>query len=368
MMLQRLQYAFMGLLLSLTYALGDTKTDVTPKIAYVNVQFPSTDASLYVGQNIEVKYSLTLLSGAKLVDTQLLDLSAKNNVVLKSKNANWQSSSNGVLLNTYVYNITGKNVIIPPLSIKVLSADGSYEEEVIAQGATFQAVELSSNANYISVIADNFEVVDYRVKEYDENNNIVIFQFESKGAVLNAMKIAKYPKQGLENSKVIDNTTYGIYYVVLDKSIRSLSFDYFNLTQHQFVNISLPIHLAQNITDESGDIKPRNTILIFKNLLIGGLIVFVVLVWIVFKRVRKVSLAVLGVLLLVLGYNVFFGATSGIAQAGANVSIIPTRNSTIMEVIKTPTRVAIIGEYEEYYKVMIESKVGWIRKEYVSKN
>ena len=229
-------------------------------------------------------------------------------------------------------------------------------------------MELNNNPNYANVIADSMEVVDYRVKEYDEQNNVVIFQIESRGGTLGSMKIGQYAKQGLEDSKVLDGVTYGIYYVVLDKALRSLSFDYFSLSKKQFVNITLPINLTRNSVDEGGDIKPRNTFLMFKNLLLGGLIVFVVLVWVVFKKIRKISLIVLVVLLLLLAYNIFFSTTSGVAQVGANISIIPSHNSTIMEVVKTPTKVDIIGEYGEYYKIIIDSKVGWIRKEYVGKN
>lgn len=356
-------HSVVGLALCISLALA-----AESKIAYINVQFPSTDASLYVGQNIQVKYSLTLLSGSQIQAAELIDFTTKNNVILKSKDSTWRTDKNGILSNTYIYSITGKNVIIPPLRVSVLSGDGDYKEEVIAQGATFQAIELSQNPNYINVIADSMNVVDYRAKEYDEAHNIVIFQFESKGANLNAMKIGTFTKQGLEQSKVIDGITYGIYYVVLDKSLRALSFDYFNLTTQQFVNINLPIQVIRNTLDDSGDIKPRNTFLMFKNLFIGALIVFVALICFVFKKIRKIGFFALIVLLLILAYNIFFSATSGIAQVGAHVSIIPTHNSTVMEVIQTPTKVAIIGEYEEYYKVMIESKVGWIRKEYVSKN
>lgn len=337
------------------------------KIAYLNVSFPNTDTSLYVGQDIEVKYSLTLLSNAVLSSVDFIDLSPKSNVELKNKGSSWQKSSDGVFQNTYIFTIKGKDVTLPPLRVRVAASDGSYEQEVLANGARFQAVELTSNVNYAHVIADSMEVVDYRVKEYDEGNNIIIFQIECKGSNLNEMKIGNYAKQGLEQRKIVDDITYGIYYVVLDKSIRSLSFDYFSLAQKQFVTITLPINLVRNIQDV-GDIKPRNTFLMFKNLFIGGLIVFALLVWVVFKRARKITLALLVMLGLVLAYNVFFSATSGVAQAGANVSIIPTHNSTIMEVVKSPTKVAIIGEYEDYYKVIIESKVGWIRKAYVSKN
>ncbi len=364
--MKRLQ-TFLWVLLFI-FGVNLAQADTPSKIAYLNVEFPSADSSLYVGQDIAVKYSLTLLSQAKLVNVEFLELSQKNNVELKNKSASWQQDKQGILQNTYIYKIKGKNVTLPPLRVKVASADGSYEEEVVASGAKFQAVDLGNNPNYANVIADSMEVVDYSVKEYDEQNNVVIFQIESRGGTLAGMKIGQYAKQGLEDSKVVDGVTYGIYYVVLDKTLRSLSFDYFSLSNKQFVNITLPINISRSSIDESGDIKPRNTFLIFKNLLIGGLIIFVVLVWIVFKKIRKISLAVLVVLVLLLAYNIFFSATSGIAQAGANISIIPSHNSTIMEVVKTPTKVDIIGEYEEYYKIIIDSKVGWIRKEYVGKN
>ena len=147
--LQNLLWALL-FIFGLNFAYADTPS----KIAYLNVEFPSNDTSLYVGQDIAVKYSLTLLSQAKLVGVEFLDFSQKNNVELKNKSASWQESSNGILQNTYVYKIKGKNVILPPLRVKVASADGSYEEEVVANGAKLQAVELNNNPNYANVIAD----------------------------------------------------------------------------------------------------------------------------------------------------------------------------------------------------------------------
>lgn len=339
--------------------------DTQSKIAYLKVEFPSTDTSLYVGQDIAVKYSLTLLSQAKLVGVDFVDLGAKNNVELINKSASWEQSSEGALQNTYIYRIKGKDVTLPPLRVKV--ASGDYEEEVLASGAKFQAVELDKRPNYANVIVDSLEIVEYHAEALDEGNNVIMFKLKSKGGTLSNMKIGQYAKQGLEDSKVANGVTTGIYYVVLDKSIRSLSFDYFSLSKKQFESITLPINVVRNVVDD-GDIKPRNTFLIFKNLILGGLIIFVVLVWFVFKRIRKISLAVLVLLVVTLVYSLFFSATSGVAQAGAQISIIPTYKSTIMGEVSTPTKVDIIGEYGEYYKVVIDSKVGWIRKEYVSKN
>lgn len=339
-----------------------------PKIAYLNAAFPSTDSSFYVGQILEVKYTLTLLLGAKLKDVEFMDFGAKNNLEIENKDAQWQILSDGMITNTYYYKIKAQNFTIPPLRVVVSSHDNAYQEEVVANGIKLQAIELLNNPQYANVIADAMEVVDYRASQYDDNNNIIIFQIESKDANLSSMRIGTYSQQGLESSKIIDGITYGIYYVVLDKNIKSLSFDYFNLHQKAFVTITLPIDVPKSVIEDGGDTKPRNTFLIFKNLMVGGLIVFFVLVLIIFKRGRKITLGIIGVLIMVLTYNMLFNFTSGIAQAGTNVSIIPTHNSTIFEVLKVPTEVSIIGEYNDYYKVMIDSKVGWIRKENVSKN
>ena len=73
--LQNLLWALL-FIFGLNFAYADTPS----KIAYLNVEFPSNDTSLYVGQDIAVKYSLTLLSQAKLVGVEFLDFSQKNNV------------------------------------------------------------------------------------------------------------------------------------------------------------------------------------------------------------------------------------------------------------------------------------------------
>lgn len=346
----------------------DEEGENAVKIAYLKAKYPESEKNLFIGQSYEVGYILTLLDGASFVEASFVDFSAKNKVEILNKNAKWKSDNKGNLSVTYSYKLKAKNATIPPVRVIVQSKEGDYTQEVIAQGTKLQAIELSSNPNYAHVIANSLEVVDYRVKEYDEAHNIVIFQLEAHGGDLSAMKIGEYPTQGLEKGKMLDGVGYGIYYVVLDKNMKMLTFDYFSLQDNRFASISLPLNSISKNTQENGDIKPRNTILMFKNLLIGGLIVLTLLVCFAFKKLRKIALVALALLVLVLIYNIFFNATSGMAKAGANISLIPTHNSTIIEVLQSPTQVDIIGEYEGYYKIVLDSKIGWIRKEYVGKN
>lgn len=238
----------------------------------------------------------------------------------------------------------------------------------MASGLKLQAIDLSNNPNYANVIADSLNIVDYRVKEYDQTHNIVVAQLEGVGVNLESIKVGQYAVQGLESSKVVDGIVYGIYYVMLEKSVKNLSFDYFNLSEKRFVTLSVPIQLTHKGAEEAGNIKPRNTFLVFTNLIIGGSIFAFVLLWIFVRKIRHFTLAVIVLLTLFLLYNVFFSVTSGVVQAGAKMSIIPTHNSTTSEVIQAPTRVNIVGEYGDYYKVMVDSRVGWIRREYVRKS
>lgn len=354
------------LVFSSVFAQADS---IQSKIAYLNVSYPDPNISVFVGQYYSVSYELTLFSGASLTDVSFVDLSADNNVELLNKNAHWKRASPDVLTNTYVYKIKAKNFVIPPLRVVAVSNDGEQVEEVLASGLKLQAIDLSNNPNYANVIADSLEVMDYRVKEYDAGHNIVIFQLAGTGVSFESMKIGQFVLQGLESSKETDGVMYGIYYVVLDKGIKNLSFDYFNLLRKQFVGLNIPIQIMQKSSSEAGNIKPRNTFLVFNNLIVGGaLLVACVVLWVIVRKIRMFMLVVIAILTLYLIYSVFFSLSSGIAQTGAKVSIVPTHNSTITEVIKAPTRVDIIGEYRDYYKVMIDTRVGWIRREYVSKD
>lgn len=358
-----LQTLFLSFMLSVC-AQADS---IQSKIAYLNVIYPDPNTSVFVGQHYSVSYELTLFSGAHLADVSFVDLSADNNVELLNKNSRWQKTSSDVLTNTYTYKIKAKDFVIPPLRVVAVSSSGEQTEEVLANGLRLQAIDLSSNPNYANLIADSLEVVDYRVKEYDTEHNIVIFQLAGIGVNFKTMKIAQFALQGLESSKVSDGITYGIYYVVLDKGVKNLSFDYFNLLQRQFVNLNVPIQVAQKSLDGVGSIKPRNTFLVFNNLIVG-VALFVCILLLTVRRIRKFTFAIIVLLLLYLTYSVFLSASSGIAQVGAKISIVPTHNSTITEVVKVPTKVDIIGEYRDYYKVMIDARVGWIRREYVSKD
>lgn len=360
-------YFLQTLLLGFVLSVCAQADSIQSKIAYLNVIYPDPNTSVFVGQHYSVSYELTLFSGANLTDVSFVDLSADNNVELLNKNARWQKTSSDVLTNTYIYKIKAKNFVIPPLRVVAVSSDGEQIEEVLANGLRLQAIDLSNNPNYANVIADSLEVVDYRVREYDAEHNIVIFQLAGIGVNFKSMKIGQFALQGLESNKVSDGIAYGIYYVVLDKGIKNLSFDYFNLLQKRFVGLNVPIQLAQKSLDRAGSIKPRNTFLVFNNLIVG-VALFVCILLLAVRKVRKFILGIIVLLLLYLAYNLFFSASSGIAQTGAQISIVPTHNSTITEVIKTPTKVDIIGEYHDYYKVMMDTRVGWIRREYVSKD
>lgn len=341
--------------------------EVESKIAYLKADFHFDDANnFYVGQNLSIKYNLTLLSNAFVESESFMDIGKDSGVDVLNKDAKWQQNSDGSMSKTYVFKITAQNFAIPPL--EVIAANDSIRESVIANGIKLQAIELKHNKNYINLIANSFEVVDY--KAYDDGDrNILIFQFESSGGNVNNIHLADFKEQGLKHNNLIDGINYGNYYVFLDKHIKSITMDYFNLKTKQFVSIEIPIRIAhKQIQEEVGDIKPRNTLLIFKNLMLGGAICVFVIIAFVFKKIRKISFVFIVLLGIALVYSLIFNFTSGVANVGANISIIPTHNSTIMQTLKEPKKVSIIGEYNDYYKVILDDKVGWIRKEYVSKN
>ena len=79
----------------------------------------------------------------------------------------------------------------------------------------------------------------------------------------------------------------------------------------------------------------------------------------------------------ILIYSLAFSNSYGTLKAGASVSILPMKGSTIVRVVESDIPIQIVGERKMdlqgqevlLYKVLIgDSQIGWVRSEYVSKD
>ncbi|WP_233703833.1 SH3 domain-containing protein [Helicobacter felis] len=318
--------------------------------------------SVYVGQVLAVHYSVLLFSQAKFLGAELLHI--PNSKQLKRLNFTpvWKAGQDGSLSATYLYKVMGTKAAVPALKVSAFVQDQGYLDTATTPSIPLNVIDLGDHPNYAGVVAQNFKIVGYKTKEYDASHNIVVFEVNAKGANLEDLKIAGGMKQGFESAHFSLDNAQGIYYCIVPKSWRELSFNYFSLESGQFQEVHFAVIPVEETVSTQSNLKPKNNFLLFSNFV---LLFFILLALALFFLIpyKKSVLGVAAILVGVLLWNIFFTYRSGVLLANKEIKILPTANSTLLGTSKNALKVEIIGAHGGYYKIMTQDeKIGWVKK------
>ncbi len=367
-----------GLILSLlaTFLVADLVAENTHdpeeiKAKVVYVKIPRLEDlennPVYIGQTIGVTYDL-LLFDAEFLEAKIKDELDKTQIELLSKMPKWKKVEKELFRATYYYKIKGVKASIPPLEVSAFSNKDKYIDYSIAPKVTLQVTDLSKNPRYANVMAKDLQVLQYKTKDYDDKNNILVVELAFKEATWEDFHIKEALKQGFDNAslnqiKAKEGSVF--YYCVLPKTIQNLSFDYFSLSNRQFKTLSFSTIPTQDTTGIQSDLIPKNNFLVFSNVVLLALCVFFLVLFFIFGR----KLILLGLGILCLGfvlYNLLFTQKSALLLAHKKIRILPTQNSTILGLSKNEMPIKILGSHDDYYKILTpHEQIGWVKKDEV---
>ncbi|GHR49074.1 hypothetical protein JP0099_04300 [Helicobacter pylori] len=367
-----------GLILSLlaTFLVADLVAENTHdpeeiKAKVVYVKIPRLEDlennPVYIGQTIGVTYDL-LLFDAEFLEAKIKDELDKTQIELLSKMPKWKKVEKELFRATYYYKIKGIKASIPSLEVSAFSNKDKYIDYSIAPKVTLQVTDLSKNPRYANVMAKDLQVLQYKTKDYDDKNNILVVELAFKEANWEDFHIKEALKQGFDNAslnqiKAKEGSVF--YYCVLPKTIQNLSFDYFSLSNRQFKTLSFSTIPTQDTTGIQSDLIPKNNFLVFSNVALLALCVFFLVLFFIFGR----KLVLLGLGILCLGfvlYNLLFTQKSALLLAHKKIRILPTQNSTILGLSKNEMPIKILGSHDDYYKILTpHEQIGWVKKDEV---
>ncbi len=367
-----------GLILSLlaTFLVADLVAENTHdpeeiKAKVVYVKIPRLEDlennPVYIGQTIGVTYDL-LLFDAEFLEAKIKDELDKTQIELLSKMPKWKKVEKELFRATYYYKIKGIKASIPSLEVSAFSNKDKYIDYSIAPKVTLQVTDLSKNPRYANVMAKDLQVLQYKTKDYDDKNNILVVELAFKEANWEDFHIKEALKQGFDNAslnqiKAKEGSVF--YYCVLPKTIQNLSFDYFSLSNRQFKTLSFSTIPTQDTTGIQSDLIPKNNFLVFSNVALLALCVFFLVLFFIFGR----KLILLGFGILCLGfvlYNLLFTQKSALLLAHKKIRILPTQNSTILGLSKNEMPIKILGSHDDYYKILTpHEQIGWVKKDEV---
>ncbi|GAA7513735.1 SH3 domain-containing protein [Helicobacter pylori] len=363
-----------GLILSLLVAFlvaedAHEPEEIKAKVAYVKIpQLEDLENTpVYIGQTIGVTYDL-LLFDAEFLEAKIKDGLDKTQIELLSKMPKWKKVEKELFRATYYYKIKGIKAIIPSLEVSAFSNKDKYIDYSIAPKVALQVTDLSKNPRYANVMAKDLQVVQYKTKDYDDKNNILVMELAFKEATWEDFHIKEAIKQGFDNAslnqiKAKEGSVF--YYCVLPKTLQNLSFDYFSLSNRQFKTLSFSAIPTQDTTGIQSDLIPKNNFLVFSNVALLALCVFFLVLFFIFGR----KLIFLGLGVLCLGfvlYNLLFTQKSALLLAHKKIRILPTQNSTILGLSRDEMPIKILGSHDDYYKILTpHEQIGWVKKDEV---
>ncbi|WRC04577.1 SH3 domain-containing protein [Helicobacter pylori] len=343
--------------------------EIKAKVAYVKIpQLEDLENNpVYIGQMIGVTYDL-LLFDAEFLEAKIKDGLDKTQIELLNKVPKWKKVEKELFRATYYYKIKGIKAIIPSLEVSAFSNKDKYIDHSIAPKVALQVTDLSKNPRYANVMAKDLQVVQYKTKDYDDKNNILVMELAFKEATWEDFHIKEAIKQGFDNAslnqiKAKEGSVF--YYCVLPKTLQNLSFDYFSLSNRQFKTLSFSAIPTQDTTGIQSDLIPKNNFLVFSNVALLALCVFFLVLFFIFGR----KLIFLGLGVLCLGfvlYHLLFTQKSALLLAHKKIRILPTQNSTILGLSKDEMPIKILGSHDDYYKILTpHEQIGWVKKDEV---
>ncbi|WP_187943152.1 SH3 domain-containing protein [Helicobacter pylori] len=343
--------------------------EIKAKVVYVKIpQLEDLENNpVYIGQIIGVTYDL-LLFDAEFLEAKIKDGLDKTQIELLSKMPKWKKVEKELFRATYYYKIKGVKASIPSLEVSAFSNKDKYIDHSIAPKVTLQVTDLSKNPRYANIMAKDLQVLQYKTKDYDDKNNILVVELAFKEATWEDFHIKEALKQGFDNAslnqiKAKEGSVF--YYCVLPKTIQNLSFDYFSLSNRQFKTLSFSTIPTQDTTGIQSDLIPKNNFLVFSNVALLALCVFFLVLFFIFGR----KLIFLGLGILCLGfvlYNLLFTQKSALLLAHKKIRILPTQNSTILGLSKNEMPIKILGSHDDYYKILTpHEQIGWVKKDEV---
>ncbi|BAW44930.1 periplasmic protein [Helicobacter pylori] len=343
--------------------------EIKAKVVYVKIPRLEDleNNPVYIGQIIGVTYDL-LLFDAEFLEAKIKDELDKTQIELLSKIPKWKKVEKELFRATYYYKIKGIKASIPSLEVSAFSNKDKYIDYSIAPKVTLQVTDLSKNPRYANIMAKDLQVLQYKTKDYDDKNNILMVELAFKEANWEDFHIKEALKQGFDNAslnqiKAKEGSVF--YYCVLPKTIQNLSFDYFSLSNKQFKTLSFSTIPTQDTTGIQSDLIPKNNFLVFSNVALLALCVFFLVLFFIFGR----KLIFLGLGILCLGfvlYNLLFTQKSALLLAHKKIRILPTQNSTILGLSKNEMPIKILGSHDDYYKILTpHEQIGWVKKDEV---
>jgi len=263
---------------------------------------------------------------------------------------------------TFYFLATSNNARLPNIEATLLNYNDDQFKTTTLKGEKLNVVSLNPKKDFSNIVANTFELIEYKTTSYDEKHNIVIFTAQATNCDIKSFKFKNVVKQGAENIIESYFDSRITYYAVIDKDIEKFSFSYFNLEKNRFINVDIPIIVNDDSVTTQSDLKPKNQsheILKMKIVAAVTFILFIIILW----RKKYIYLIFMTIPVAYIAY-IAIPSTDVCIKRDSKIQLLPVSNGTIFEVTPNIYYLQKEGEAKGYVKVKLQNnKIGWVKNE-----
>ncbi|MDD2791124.1 MAG: hypothetical protein PHU40_10725 [Sulfurimonas sp.] len=306
-------------------------------------------------------FTITLKSLSTIEDLEEIqyDFSQQNGIEVLNDTPNREKKGK-YFYDTFYLIATTPTAKTPDIQA-TLVADDEYESAFLS-GMNLDVVSLNPPKNFSNIIADNFELVEYRTTAYDHDHNIIVFVAQADNSAIEKMRFKDVYKQGTESVKKSYTHAKITYFIVVDKKIENFSFSYFNVKKNKFLTVSIPVVVDADRVTTQTDLKPQDQSH-DKIKIVAAIAVVLLLTFFILWR-KKYRYFVL--VFIPLAYIVYMNKPSEeiCIKEGAKIRLLPVYNGTIFETTSKESNFIQDGRVGDFIKVELPNEqIGWVKHE-----
>jgi len=328
-----------------------------PKVLYLN--YKQSPKRVLKGEI----FPITIKSLSTVKDTTDITYEFSNYYGLEPlETIPYRESDDKYYYDTFYFLVTSKSAKLPDITASLRTYNEQEYRTTTINGSVLNVITLNPKKDFSNIIANSFELEDYKTTSYDNNHNIIVFVATATNCDIKALHFNNVYKEGIEsisddyfNSKIT-------YYIVINKKIENFSFSYFNLKKNSYSHINIPIIVNDDSVTTQSDLKPKDQSRERLKMLIAGGIAFVGVIFILWRK----KYIYLIFILIPLAYIIYIGMPSKelCIKAGSQIHLLPVNNGTIFETTKEVIHLQKEGSVKDFVKVKLQNeKIGWVKNE-----
>ena len=179
---------------------------------------------------------------------------------------------------TFYFLTTSSNAVLPDFTASIHDYNNTIYRETTLAGKELNVVTLNPKKDFANIVANSFELLEYKTSSYDDQHNIVVFVATATDCDISAFELKNVHKQGAESMIESHFDSKIVYYAVINKDIENFSFSYFSLEKNSFVRINIPIIVIDDSVTTQTDLKPKDQSRERLKMMIAGVVSLIIFI------------------------------------------------------------------------------------------